>query len=236
VDGFHRPPAIMMGHTPPYYARLLERAGYVKAKDLLAYWIENREVPARLQRVHDRLLRDGHIVLRPIDLRRFDEEVAVVQDIYNSAWERNWGFVPMSGEEIRHMAKQLRPVVSPHVTCIAEVDGEPAGFALGLPDYNVALRHVNGRLFPFGILKLLWYRRGIEHARTITLGLKPQYRHRGIDALLIAHLFIEARKIGIWRSECSWILEDNREMRLGLERIGAVADKTYRVFEKPLAD
>ena len=116
-----------------------------------------------------------------------------------------------------------------------EVDGETAGFALGLPDYNVALKHVNGRLFPIGGLKLLWYRRKIRHARTITLGLKPQYRGRGLDALLFAHLFIEARTIGIWKSECSWILEDNLDMRHGLERNGAVADKTYRVYEKTIA-
>jgi GNAT superfamily N-acetyltransferase len=234
IEGWHRPPALLMTHTPKYYARLLERAGYGKAKDLIAYWLENEKTPERLQKTYDRLLRDGRVKLRNIDLSRFDEEVALVQDVYNASWERNWGFVPMSADEIQHMAKQLKPIVTPHLTCILTVDGEPAGFALGVPDYNVALKHVNGRLFPFGVLKLLWYRRKIVHARTITLGLKPEFRNRGLDALLLAHMFIEGRKVGIWRSECSWILEDNRGMRLGLERIGAIADKVYRVFEKPL--
>ena len=234
VDGFHRPPAIMMGHTPPYYARLLERAGYAKAKDLVAYWLDSEEMPARLQRTYDRLMRDGRTKFRSVNLSRFDEEVAVIQDIYNTAWERNWGFVPMSGDEILHLAKQLRPVVNPHLCVIAELDGEPVGFVLGLPDYNVALKHVNGRLFPFGIVKLLWYKRRIAHCRTITLGLKPHARHRGLDGLLIAHLFMEAKKVGIWKGECSWILEDNWDMRRGLDRIGGVADKTYRVYDKTL--
>lgn len=235
IDGFHRPPALMMTHTPPYYAQLIARAGFVKAKDLIAYWLENEQTPARLRRAHDRLLRDGRVKLRSLDIRRFDDEVKLVQEIYNSAWERNWGFVPMSGAEIEHMAKQLKPIVTPKLCAFVEVDGETAGFALGLLDYNVALKHMNGRLFPIGALKLLWYRRKIRHARTITLGLKPQYRGRGLDALLFAHLFGEARTIGIWKSECSWILEDNLDMRHGLERNGAVADKTYRVYEKTIA-
>jgi GNAT superfamily N-acetyltransferase len=235
IDGFHRPPAILMAHTPPYYATLLERAGYVKAKDLLAYWIDADPMPPRLERAYERLLRDGRITLRSLDMRRFDEEVALVQDIYNSAWERNWGFVPMTAAEIAHMARQLKPIVQPRLCAFAYVDGEPAGFALGVPDYNQALKHVNGRLFPFGVAKLLWYRRGIDAARTITLGLKPHFRGRGLDALLIAHLIREAARIGISKGECSWILEDNWDMRRGLERNTAVADKTYRIFEKPLA-
>jgi hypothetical protein len=115
-----------------------------------------------------------------------------------------------------------------------EVDGRPAGFALGLPDYNMALRHVNGRLFPLGLFRLLWHRRRIDAARIITLGLKPGYRHRGLDAAMITHIFIEGNRAGMWRGECSWILEDNWEMRRGMERIGAIADKTYRLYDKPL--
>jgi GNAT superfamily N-acetyltransferase len=234
IDGWHRPPALLMGHNPRYYAELITRADYVKSKDLLAYWLESEATPARLQRVYDRLLRDGRVKLRSLDVRRFDEEVAVVRDIYNSAWERNWGFVPMTAAELDFMARHLKPIVEPKLCSFAEVDGEAVGFVLGLPDYNVALKHVNGRLLPFGFVKLLWYRRKIAHCRTITLGLKPGYRSRGLDGLLIAHLFIEARKVGIWKGECSWILEDNWDMRRGLDRIGGMPDKTYRLFEKPL--
>jgi GNAT superfamily N-acetyltransferase len=234
IDGWQRPPAILMGHNPRYYAELITRAGYAKTKDLLAYWLESETTPARLQRSYDRLLRDGRVKLRSLDVRRFDDEVAVVRDIYNSAWERNWGFVPMSGAELDYMARHLKPIVEPKLCAFAEVDGEPVGFALGLPDYNVALKHVDGRLFPFGLVKLLWHRRKIAHARAITLGLKPGFRGRGLDGLLIAHLFIEAKKVGIWKGECSWILEDNWDMRRGLDRIGGVPDKTYRLYEKPL--
>jgi GNAT superfamily N-acetyltransferase len=235
VDGFHRPPVIMMGHTPPYYARLIERAGYAKAKDLLSYWIESPEPPERLRRGYERLLQGGQITVRSLDMRRFDDDVATIQQIYNSAWERNWGFVPMTAEEIDHLARQLKPVVKPGICAIAFEAGEPIGFALALPDYNIALRHVNGRLFPFGLFKLLWYRRGIDTVRTLTLGVKPSHRGRGLDALLITHINLEAVKTGLWRGECSWILEENTPMRRILERSGAVADKTYRIFEKPLS-
>src|SRR5690606_6565782 len=164
----------------------------------------------------------------------FDAEVAAIQDIYNSAWERNWGFVPMTEREIRFLAKQLKPVVHPDLCAIAEFRGEPVGFALGLPDYNQALRHVNGRLLPFGLLKFLWHRRRIDAARVLTLGIKPGHRHKGLDALLILHLWREGVRSGYSKGECSWILEDNWDMRRGLERIGATVYKTYRVFEKPL--
>lgn len=234
IDGFHRSPALLMAHTPAYYAELIARAGYAKSKDLLAYWIDADPPPARLERAYERFTRDGRITLRSLDVRRFEQEVALVQEIYNSAWERNWGFVPMSAAEIAHMAGQLKPIVEPKLCAFVYVDGAAAGFALGLPDFNQALRHVNGRLFPFGVLKLLWYRRKIDAARTITLGLKPGYRGRGLDALLIAHLIREAARIGIRKGECSWILEDNWDMRRGLERSGAVADKTYRIYEKSL--
>lgn len=234
IDGFGYPPIVMMPHSPPYYPALLERAGYHKSKDLLSYWLSGEEPPERLLRASQRLLEREGITIRALDVHRFDAEVAAIQDIYNSAWERNWGFVPMTEREIRFLAKQLKPVVHPDLCAIAEFRGEPVGFALGLPDYNQALRHVNGRLFPFGLLKFLWHRRRIDAARVLTLGIKPGHRHKGLDALLILHLWREGVRSGYSKGECSWILEDNWDMRRGLERIGATVYKTYRVFEKPL--
>jgi ribosomal protein S18 acetylase RimI-like enzyme len=234
IDGWHRPPVIKMGHTPRYYARLFESAGYAKAKDLYAYWREGHGPPPRLKRAYDRVARDPAIRIRPFDMKRFDQDLAIIQDVYNSAWERNWGFVPLTPAEIDHAAKQLKPVVNPSLCAIAEVDGMPAGFALGLPDYNMALQHVNGRLFPIGIFKLLWYRRNIDAARIITLGIKPGYRNRGLDAAMITHIHVEGNAVGMWRGECSWILEDNWDMRRAVERIGALPDKTYRIYDKPL--
>lgn len=231
IEGFERPPAVMMGHSPPYYADLLEAAGYTKSRDLLAYWIDpSRE--RRVWRSADRLIERNRIRIRPLDLRRLNDEVAIIREIYNAAWERNWGFVPMTDAEINHLASQLRPVVNPELCAIAYVADEPAGFALALPDYNQVLRRLNGRLLPFGILKLLWYRRSIDAARTLTLGVKPQFRHKGLDGLMIMSLFQAGAAIGIRSGECSWILEDNAPMRHVLERMNARAYKTYRVFEK----
>jgi GNAT superfamily N-acetyltransferase len=236
IDGFDTPPSVLMGHSPRYYAPLFVRAGYAKAKDLFAYWVPEQRIPERLVSSRDRLMKRSRLTIRALDMKRFDEEVAAIQRIYNTAWDRNWGFIPMSTDEIDYMAKQLKPVVNPKLCAMAEVDGEPVGFILALPDFNQALKHVNGRLLPFGILKLLWYRRKINAIRVITLGLKPEYRNRGIDALLILHVFTNAEPIDMARGECSWILEDNMPMRLAIEKIGGVAYKTYRIYEKPLGD
>ena len=234
VDGFDKPPVIMTAHTPPYYPKLVEGAGYVKAKDLLAYWLDDQRPPERLVRGVERLQQAERVKLRTLNLKDFAGEVGRIKEIYNSAWERNWGFVPMTDAEFDHLARQLRPVVNPRLCAIAEVDGEPVGFALALPDFNQALKHVNGRLFPFGIFKLLWYRRKIDTLRVLTLGLKPGYRQKGIDAMLYLHIFREGVAAGFKQAECSWILEDNWDMRRGLERMGARVYKTYRIYEKSL--
>jgi GNAT superfamily N-acetyltransferase len=235
IDGFDTPPSVMMAHTPPYYARLLEAAGYQARKDLLAYWVDGSEgLPERFMAALERARRAANVHIRSLDMKRFDDEVAIIQDIYHSAWEQNWGFVPMTPEEIGYMAKHLKPVVNPRLCGIAEIDGEPIAFALALPDYNQALRHLDGRLLPFGVLKLLWYRRRINAVRVITLGIKPPHRHKGIDGMLIGHIFREASRIGAPRGECSWILEDNSAMRRGIERVGGTVYKTYRVYGRSL--
>lgn len=235
LDGFDRPPVLLMAHNPPYYAGLFEGAGWEKAKDLLAYWLEDEAPPPRLVRAMDRVQRSVEgLVIREMDLKRLSQEVERIKEVYNSAWERNWGFTPLSDAEIRHLAKDLKPIVDPRFALMAEVDGEPIGFALALPDYNQALKHVNGRLFPFGLLKLLWYRRKIDRVRVITLGLKPEYRRRGIDALLYLRIYQNGIPAGYTKAEASWILEDNWGMRRGLERMGAYVYKTYRVYGRPI--
>jgi ribosomal protein S18 acetylase RimI-like enzyme len=200
-----------------------------------AEWIERfpNHRPERALRV-GRLQQRRHITIRPINQRRFRQEVALLLEIYNSAWERNWGFVPVTTAEVESLAKQLRWIGNPNLCLIAEKEGKPVGFALALPDYNQALRHLDGRLFPFGWLKLLWYQRKINAARVLTLGLKPGFRHMGIDAMLYLRLWEEAPKNGYQIVECSWILEDNWPMRRGLERMGARLYKTYRIYEKTL--
>lgn len=233
VDGFQSAPAVMMPYNPPYYATLIAGGGYTKAKDLLAYFLDgNIPPPERLCRGVARLQQRHEITIRPIDVRRFRQDVELIQEVYNSAWEQNWCFVPMTPEEIVDLAKQLRTVGNPNLCLLAERNGEAVGFALGLPDYNQALRHLKGRLFPLGLLKLLWYRRSMNGARVLALGLKPGFRNMGIDAMLYLRLWQEAPKNGYPLVECSWILEDNWPMRRGLERMGGTITKTYRIYEK----
>ncbi|HUG40280.1 MAG TPA: hypothetical protein VMM12_07340 [Longimicrobiales bacterium] len=236
LDSFDRPPLLLMGHNPAYYARLFEAAGWTKTRDLLSYWLQADAPPERLVRAMNRLASSIEgLTIREMDLRHLDREVERVKEVYNAAWERNWGFTPLTDAEIRHMAKDLKPIIDPRLALIAEVRGEPVGFALALPDYNQALKHLNGRLLPFGIFKLLWYRRRIDQVRVFTLGLKPAYRRHGIDALLYLRIYQNGLPAGFGRGEASWILEDNWEMRRALERMGGFVYKTYRVYGKSLA-
>ena len=235
IDGFDRPPLIMMGHNPAYYQRLAEGAGLTKAKDLLAYRFTDPNPPERVVRGVERLLKRSDIHIRPVDLKRFQQEVAIIKDVYNAAWQRNWGFVPMTDAEFDHLAKELRPVVDPDLALIAEADGEPVGFCLALPDLNQALAKLpNGRLFPFGIFRLLWEKRKIRGMRVITLGMKPGFQHQGLGAALYLRAWQTGATKGYTYAEASWILEDNLEMRRPMETAGAEAYKTYRIYERPL--
>lgn len=232
LDSFDKPPVLLMAHNPPYYRRLFEDAGWEKRKDLLSYWLEEESAPPErlvrgMERLADRV--DG-LVVRQLRMDELDQEVERIKEVYNAAWERNWGFTPLTEAEIAHLASDLKPIVDTRYALIAEVHGEPVGFALALPDYNQALRHVNGRLFPFGILKLLWYRRKIDRVRVLTLGLKPRYLRKGIDALFYLKIFQNGLAAGMHRAEAAWILEDNWGMRRGLERMGGYVYKTYRVY------
>lgn len=236
LDNFGRTPVLMMAHNPPYYARLFEAAGWQKERDLLSYWLEDDRTPQRLLRGVERLTGsiDG-LVVRQVEMARLDHELEKLKEVYNSAWQRNWGFAPLSDAEIARLARDLKPIVDPRFALLAEVHGAPVGFALALPDYNQALRHLNGRLFPFGFAKLLWHRRNINGLRVFTLGLKPEYHKRGIDALFYLKIFQNGLAAGYRSAEASWILEENWGMRRALERMGAYVHKTYRVYGRRLA-
>jgi GNAT superfamily N-acetyltransferase len=169
-----------------------------------------------------------------MDRRRYWDEVAAIRRIYNTAWERNWGFVPMTDEEFTHLAKKMKPVVDPDLVAFAEVDGELAGFALGIPDLNRALRHANGRLFPIGWLKILLHARGIDTFRVLTLGVLEPYRRTGAAEMMYLYLLRTGPKKGITKGEFSWILEDNAVMRAGMEKFDAHVYKTYRLYDLPI--
>lgn len=237
LEGFDSPPMIMMTYTPPYYLDYMERSGLIKSKDLYAYISVIKEVSAgnRLERLASAIkARVPGLVVRPANMRNFQKELEAVKDIYNSAWSRNWGFVPMTDEEIESMAKRLKPLVVPELLIMAEINGNPAGFFMAVPDYNQVLNRINGKLGPVEIVKFLWYSRKISDIRVLTMGVKEEYRKKGIEGLLYLESFKFAMRKGYERAEMSWVLEDNELMKKGCELMGGKVYKKYRIYEKRL--
>lgn len=235
VEGFETPPTVLMPHNAPHHAALYEGAGFAKAMDLLAYDVAGVEAPERIVRAVDAVRARAGAVIRTIDMKRFAQEVDRIRAIYNSVWDANWGFVPMTRAEMDYTAGQLRPVVDPELVLFAEIDGRSIAFALALPDLNEALRYANGRLFPFGALAIWWHARRIRRVRVITLGIEREHRASGIDAVLYFELFARAKRRGYSGGECSWVLEDNAAMRRPIERLGGRVYKRYRVYDRAVA-
>lgn len=232
VDGFEHEPGLLMPYNFPYYDRLLEGAGLHKAMDLFAYRVTKQTVTLdRMARaaeiVRSRL---PNLVIRNIDMKNFENEVAIIRDIFNKAWAQNWGFVPVSEKQFKFIAKDLKTVVDPNFAHVAEVDGRPVAFSVALPDINQALKHIDGKLFPFGLLKLLYYARKIRQVRTALMGVLPEYQGRGIDALLHKQTIENGLVKGFESAELSWILESNVDMIRVAERIGAFVEKRYRMY------
>ncbi len=243
VEGFQDAPAVMMTYNPPYYAKLLERYGLTKTKDLYAYETHSKNIKFsdRLLAQAERLRQRSSITFRSMDLRKFDAEVDLVHEIYNDAWERNWGFVPMSKDAFRHLAQDMKLILDPELCLIAEINGVPVGFSVALPDANQAFRKVaDGRLFPFGLLKLLWNlkgpgrRKNITRLRIVTLGIRRSHQQSSIGPLLYTEYLKRGPEKGYRSGEASWILEDNRPMNRALEQMNFVRTKTYRIYEKSL--
>ncbi|HEX5635059.1 MAG TPA: hypothetical protein VFX50_17570 [Gemmatimonadales bacterium] len=240
VDGFATRPTLMMPHNPPYYVALVERAGFAKAKDLLVYEGGSEDhyvpVPERLARGTELIRQRMGVTLRPLNLRDFKGEVERIKAIYNAAWERNWGFVPMTDHEIDHLAAQFRPIAIPEMVPFAEKDGRVIAFGLALPDLNTALiGNLKGRLLPF-VVKTLWLlkTRRQRRARILLLGILPEYRGKGIDAMLYHWIWTKSGDRQIYWGEAGWILEDNPAMNAGLEKMTFKVYKTYRLYDRPL--
>jgi GNAT superfamily N-acetyltransferase len=233
VDGFDSNPMVMMTYNPRYYPALMENVGLRKAKDLNAYVNTAAAVELdKIGRVADRKLAKSGVTVRPINMRDFDGEVGRIWDIYNSAWKRNWGFVPMTREEFFLMGKEMKQILKPELVLLGEARGKPIGFALALPDVNFALKPAGGSLFPTGLFKILYYQRLIKSLRVLALGVVEEHRTSGVAAAFYATLVRTARKLG-YSGECemSWILEDNVLMTRSLEVMGARHYKTYRIYE-----
>jgi len=235
IEGYDSPPFLMMTYNQPYYNDFVERFGLKKAKDLIAYRIDRQaDIDPRLRRVAERVRTKEGVVFRSLNIKDFDAEVERLNDVYNQAWSKNWGFVPMSREEFRHMAKDMKQIVDPDLVFIAEVDGKPVGFSLTLPNINQALIFTDGRLFPTGLIKLLWHtkvKNKIDSVRIITMGIVPEYQKRGLDTLFYLETFDVGSSKGYRWAEMSWVLEDNVLMAKAIEYMGGEAYKTYRMYE-----
>jgi hypothetical protein len=237
VDGFEHRPTFMTAWNPPYYDALCLGAGFTKAKDLLGFWFPATEpgyhLPDFVERQAERAMAGGRISFRDLDPRHFDREVAACWDIYNDAWERNWGFVPMARAEFEHMAKDMKQLLWPQLAFMASVDGEPAGFMLAVPDYNeVLIRNRNGRLFPLGLLRLLRGKRTIRTARVMALGVKKTFRTRSILALFTHEVMRRGLAMGKIGAEASWLLEDNQLIVKPMRAMGAREWHRWRVYDR----
>ncbi len=232
IEGFDSSPMVMMTYNPPYYPTLMDRAGLRKARDLYAYLSNSHIIDLKkIGRIADRVMATAGVNVRPIDMKNFDAEVAGIWEIYSAAWARNWGFIPMSKEEFVHMGKEMKQILKPELVLVGEVGGRMVGFALALPDINQALKPAGGRLFPTGLLKILYYQRLITNVRVLALGVVEEYRASGLAAGFYATLVRNARKLGFGDCEMSWILEDNVLMNRSLGVMGAKRYKTYRIYE-----
>ena len=237
VDGFQHPPTLLTSHNPPYYRELIESCGFKKEIDFYAWWfgdatgavVRLRKLAARLQSRVDFTIREG-------DLRNLSAEGERLRRIYNDAWKDNWGFVPFTEAEFAHLTKEMKPVLRADFSAVAEMNGEPIGFILGLPDINVALQKINGRLttfgIPIGLAKLLYHKARLKKARLIAMGVRPKFRRHGVAEMLVLSVMEKGMITSGFAAELSMTLENNVMVNRFLESIGATRYKTYRIYRK----
>ena len=242
VDAFDQPPVIMMTYNPPYYPVFVERYGFRKAKDLYAYKLATYQIgddgrgwPDKVRRAAEIATRRYGVTVRKPDMRHFEEELARAKQVYNDAWSRNWGFVPLTDAEMDHLAASLKQFLDPDIIFVAEVGERPVGLSIALPNVNQAFRYVrDGRLFPLGWMRFLLHRREINSLRVAIMGVVKEYQLRGVDALFYMRTLEEGVRKGYTWGEMSWILEDNVPMRQAAEMLYGSLYKTYRIYDLPL--
>jgi len=232
LEGFDSSPTIMMPYTPEYYLEFMERFGLKKSKDLLAYFYSSKEPQARVFKLLEKV-KNKNITIRNIDLKKLKSEIIIMKRIFNSAWEKNWGFVPMTDKEAESLARTMKPLGNAELIQFAEMKGEPVGFSLSMPDYNQVLKHLNGKFGPIELLKFLYYRRKINMFRLMVLGVEKEYRNLGIELLLYFKIIENAKKLGMC-FESSWTLEDNTPINKGAVAMGGTLYKKYRFYEKQI--
>ena len=231
LEGFDSPPVAMMTYTPPYYLELSERYGLKKAKDLYAFIKNLRDgVPPRMERIIERIRKNTAVTMRHLDMNNFDRDIGYLKEIYNSAWEKNWGFNVMTSAEMDLAAKKLKQFVKPELVLFAEVGGEPVGVSVTVPDINQVLIKLNGRLGPAGLLKFLYYRNKIDGIRSLIGGVKKEYRNTGIISILYRETELAALRLGYKWCELGWNLEDNDLINQFDAAIGGRIYKKYRIY------
>ncbi len=239
VEGFDSPPPIMLGHALPYYKTRVEEQGFAKEQDLLAYRVATETPqPRHLEMLIKRS--GGQVKVRPMRRDSFNEDLAIIQDIFEDAWSENWGFIPFTPAEFAELGKNLKLLVDADFVRIAEVDGEPAGMMIVFPNLNEMIKDLNGRLLPLGWLKLLWRLKvvGAKSARVPLMGVKRRFQGSrlgvAIALMMISPVHIKARKQGIKEVDMSWILEQNQVMCKIIESVGSTLYKRYRIYQKEL--
>ena len=235
IDAFDTLPFVMMPQNPPEYPAYAEAAGFEKAMDLYAWYFDVRNgTSERLRRLADRVRRREQPTIRSADMKKLDREARILKQVYNEAWEQNWGFVKFTDAEFDHLVDELKLILEPDLAIFLEIDGTTAAIAIAIPDVNQVLRRINGRLLPFGIFKLLNRRRIIDRGRLPILGVMPEFRNRGLELVLIDEIARRGAQKGYTGGECSWVLESNTAMNRGIEAAGLERYKTYRLYQKPV--
>ncbi|QDV24095.1 N-acetyltransferase [Aureliella helgolandensis] len=239
VEGFDSKPTFMMTYNPPYYERLWTDFGFEQTQDLFAYTAHISiiaDLDPKMAFVIKEIKRRFNVVVRPFNLKKFREEVGLFLDIYNKSLVGTWGFVPLSDAEVEHQAKGLKHLLVPELTTVIEVDGKPIGAGLGLLDFNPVIQKIGGRLFPFGFLRLLASKRKLDRVRLMSTNILPEYQKWGFGLLALERMLPDALKMGIQYGEFSWVLESNHLSRATLERSGLKCDKTFRLYDRSLAE
>lgn len=235
IEGFDSSPMFMMTYNPPYYARLIEGCGFRKTQDLYAFWGHVgmlEKLDQKLRFVTEESKRRFGIKLRRIDTSRFNAEVRIFLNIYNQSLMGTWGFTPLSPGEIDHMASSLKRLIAPEMTSIAEFEGRPVAACFGLLDYNPRIKQIDGKLFPFGFMRLLWNRRAIKSIRLISTNVVPEFQKWGLGLVILSRLVPDVLEWGIQEAEFSWVLESNHLSYATLKKGGAKLTKTYRLYDR----
>jgi len=238
IEGFDSPPFLMQTYNAPYYARLIERAGFEKQVDLIAWHWDGGNYDDRSVKLLDALqerLKRNNIVIRKVSLKNFKEETVKLREVYNSAWDQNTGFVPLTDDEFDYLAKDLKLILDPDFALVAEQDGKIVAFGLALPNYNELFRNIKrGRLFPTGLFKLLFGKSKIQSIRIYALGVVEGYRKMGIEACLYGTIIKEYKRKGYKHAEAGWTLENNTLINEAIKAIKGDPYKKYRLYEKAI--